>query len=136
MVSLSYNDLSVWNYFCCILSTSKVKCLGMRHVFAKGICNVFENKNYIFGKSDILIKVLLQNITQNARFLNNAYRTVLTKISNMHWPTSCHCIHSLPPGIIRKPLVFWCFQGVYWHDRALTRKLQLRPSGPYWESER
>ena len=66
LVSLSYNDLSVWNYFCCILSTSKVKCLGMRHVFAKGICNVFENKNYIFGKSDILIKVLLQNITQNA----------------------------------------------------------------------
>ena len=65
-LSLSDNDLSVWNYFCCILSTSKVKCLGMRHVFAKGICNVFENKNYIFGKSDILIKVLLQNITQNA----------------------------------------------------------------------
>lgn len=68
LVSLSDNDLPVWNYFCCILSTSKVQCLGMRHVFAKGICNVFENKNYIFGKSDILIKVLLQNITQNAYF--------------------------------------------------------------------
>ena len=34
MASLSYNDFLIQNYFCCVLSTSKVTCLGMKLVFA------------------------------------------------------------------------------------------------------
>ena len=34
MASLSYNDFLIQNYFCCVLSTSKVKCLEMKLVFA------------------------------------------------------------------------------------------------------
>ena len=38
-------------------------------------------------------------------------RDVMTKILN--FTISCHRYLSIPPEIIRKPLVFWCFQGVW-----------------------
>ena len=34
MASLSYNDFLIQNYFCCVLSASRVTCLGMKLVFA------------------------------------------------------------------------------------------------------
>ena len=33
-------------------------------------------------------------------------------ILNAYWPISGQCSNFLPPGNTRKPLVFWCFQGV------------------------
>ena len=60
-------------------------------------------------------------------------RKLLATHISSNYPISCHCSPSIAPENIRKPLVFWCFQGYRKWSVAWNRLISgLRNRGLLW----